>query len=57
MFAHESGIHQHGVIMNPNTYEIIKPNKVGAEGSKIVMGKHSGRHASINYCDGFQTKE
>ena len=44
-FAHESGIHQHGVIMNPQTYEIIKPNKVGADGSKIVMGKHSGRHA------------
>ena len=31
--------------MNPQTYEIIKPNKVGADGSKIVMGKHSGRHA------------
>ncbi len=44
-FAHESGIHQHGVIVNPNTYEIIKPDKVGAEGSKILMGKHSGRHA------------
>ena len=44
-FAHESGIHQHGVIMNPQTYEIIKPDKVGADGSKIVMGKHSGRHA------------
>ena len=44
-FAHESGIHQHGVIMNPQTYEIIKPNKVGADGSKIVMGKHSGRNA------------
>jgi len=44
-FAHESGIHQHGVIVNPNTYEIILPEEVGAGGSKIVMGKHSGRHA------------
>jgi 2-isopropylmalate synthase len=44
-FAHESGIHQHGVIVNPNTYEIILPEEVGAGGSKIIMGKHSGRHA------------
>ena len=44
-FAHESGIHQHGVIVNPKTYEIINPDKVGATGTKIVMGKHSGRHA------------
>ena len=44
-FAHESGIHQHGVIVNSNTYEIILPEEVGAGGSKIVMGKHSGRHA------------
>jgi len=44
-FAHESGIHQHGVIVHPNTYEIILPSEVGASGSKIVMGKHSGRHA------------
>jgi len=44
-FAHEAGIHQHGVIVNPNTYEIILPEAVGAGGSKIVMGKHSGRHA------------
>ena len=44
-FSHESGIHQHGVIVHPNTYEIIVPETVGANGSKIVMGKHSGRHA------------
>jgi 2-isopropylmalate synthase len=44
-FSHESGIHQHGVLVNPNTYEIIIPETVGAFGSKIVMGKHSGRHA------------
>jgi 2-isopropylmalate synthase len=44
-FAHESGIHQHGVLMNRGTYEIISPEKVGADGSRLVMGKHSGRHA------------
>ena len=44
-FAHESGIHQHGVIVHPNTYEIILPEEVGASGSTILMGKHSGRHA------------
>jgi 2-isopropylmalate synthase len=44
-FSHESGIHQHGVINNPSTYEIIDPKSVGALGSKLVMGRHSGRHA------------
>lgn len=44
-FAHESGIHQHGVIMNRNTYEIIDPAEVGGGGSTLVMGRHSGRHA------------
>jgi len=44
-FAHESGIHQHGVLMNRATYEIMDPVEVGYEGSKIVLGKHSGRHA------------
>jgi 2-isopropylmalate synthase len=43
-FAHESGIHQHGVLMNRGTYEIIDPVKVGADGTQIVLGKHSGRH-------------
>jgi 2-isopropylmalate synthase len=43
--AHESGIHQHGVLMNRATYEIMDPVEVGYEGSKIVLGKHSGRHA------------
>jgi len=43
-FAHESGIHQHGVLRNANTYEIIDPQKVGAEKTTIVIGKHSGRH-------------
>ena len=44
-FAHEAGIHQHGVIQNRNTYEIMDPDEVGANGSQLVMGKHSGRHA------------
>jgi 2-isopropylmalate synthase len=44
-FAHESGIHQHGVLMNRATYEIMDPVELGYEGSKIVLGKHSGRHA------------
>jgi len=43
-FAHEAGIHQHGVINDPRTYEIMTPEKVGAPGTELVMGKHSGRH-------------
>jgi 2-isopropylmalate synthase len=43
--AHESGIHQHGVLSNRETYEIMNPEEIGFEGSKIVLGKHSGRHA------------
>jgi 2-isopropylmalate synthase len=44
-FAHEAGIHQHGMLQNVLTYEIIAPETVGAGGSSIVLGKHSGRHA------------
>ncbi|GHS99296.1 2-isopropylmalate synthase [Synergistales bacterium] len=44
-FAHQAGIHQHGVLMNPLTYEIMKPEDVGASGTELVLGKHSGRHA------------
>jgi 2-isopropylmalate synthase len=44
-FAHESGIHQHGVLSERTTYEIIDPHAVGAGDSQIVLGKHSGRHA------------
>ena len=46
-FAHEAGIHQHGVMVERTTYEIMDPLDVGLEGSKIVLGKHSGRHAFI----------
>jgi 2-isopropylmalate synthase len=44
-FAHESGIHQHGVLMNRKTYEIIEAEAVGRKAAEIVLGKHSGRHA------------
>ena len=44
-FAHEAGIHQHGVISNPLCYEIMTPESVGVPGNNLVLGKHSGRHA------------
>jgi 2-isopropylmalate synthase len=44
-FRHESGIHQHGVLAERTTYEIIDASTVGQKGSEIVLGKHSGRHA------------
>ena len=44
-FAHASGIHQHGVLANPLTYEILTPASVGYHGQHIVLGKHSGRRA------------
>jgi len=44
-FAHESGIHQHGVLEDRETYEIIDASAVGQEAAQIVLGKHSGRHA------------
>lgn len=44
-FSHESGIHQHGVLKNKQTYEIMTPESVGLDKNKLVLGKHSGRHA------------
>jgi 2-isopropylmalate synthase len=44
-FAHEAGIHQHGVLANPLCYEIMTPASVGAGDSQLVLGKHSGKHA------------
>ncbi|MDP9423883.1 MAG: 2-isopropylmalate synthase [Pseudomonadota bacterium] len=44
-FAHESGIHQHGMLQNRETYEIMKPEDIGLSADGIVLGKHSGRHA------------
>ena len=44
-FAHEAGIHQHGMLMEKSTYEIMTPESVGLTASALVLGKHSGRHA------------
>ncbi len=44
-FAHEAGIHQDGVLKNPMTYEIMDPETVGLSCNRLVIGKHSGRHA------------
>lgn len=44
-FAHESGIHQHGVLENPETYEIMRPESIGLEKNSLPLGKLSGRHA------------
>ncbi len=49
-FAHEAGIHQDGVLKNPLTYEIMTPQSVGVEKRKLVLGKHSGRHALSERC-------
>ncbi len=47
-FAHEAGIHQHGVLQEKTTYEIMTPESVGLTENKLVLGKHSGRHAFID---------
>jgi 2-isopropylmalate synthase len=44
-FAHEAGIHQDGVLKNPMTYEIMRPETIGLNANRLVLGKHSGRHA------------
>lgn len=56
-FAHESGIHQHGMMSNPETYEIMTPESVGVEKTDLVLGKHSGRHAFADHLSklGFQS--
>lgn len=46
-FAHEAGIHQHGVLMEKSTYEIMTPESIGLPQNKLVLGKHSGRHAFV----------
>jgi 2-isopropylmalate synthase len=47
-FAHEAGIHQHGVLANPLTYEIMRPAVFGVPHNQIVLGKHSGRRALVH---------
>lgn len=49
-FAHESGIHQDGMLKNAQTYEIMRPEDVGVSQTSLVMGKHSGRHAFRDKC-------
>jgi len=44
-FAHEAGVHQHGVLSSKLTYEIMEPEEIGWQGTNIVIGKHSGKHA------------
>ncbi|MGO9438662.1 MAG: 2-isopropylmalate synthase [Terracidiphilus sp.] len=50
-FAHEAGIHQDGMIKNPLTYEIMTPQSVGVPSTRLVLGKHSGRHALGQRCE------
>ena len=52
-FAHESGIHQHGMLEDARTYEIMRPEDVGVEKSNLVLGKHSGRHAIAKQAKAF----
>lgn len=55
-FRHESGIHQDGVLKMPRTYEIMRPEDVGFKESKIVLGKHSGRHAFMKKLEELRIK-
>jgi 2-isopropylmalate synthase len=50
-FAHEAGIHQDGFLKERTTYEIIEPKTVGVPASRLVLGKHSGRHALRDRCE------
>ncbi|MCZ2155585.1 MAG: 2-isopropylmalate synthase [Bryobacterales bacterium] len=52
-FAHEAGIHQDGYLKEPTTYEIMNPRSVGVPDSKLVLGKHSGRHALADRAKSF----
>lgn len=55
-FMHESGIHQHGVLANKATYEIIDPASIGIVRNNIVLGKHSGKHAFKDYLSGMSVE-
>ncbi len=58
-FAHESGVHVDGVLKEPSTYEIMTPEAIGLGGSRMVLGRHTGRHGFIDRCDklGFKLSE
>ncbi len=57
-FAHEAGIHQDGILKERSTYEIMRPQDIGIDGSELVLGKHSGHHAFADRLDkmGFKLK-
>lgn len=59
VFTHEAGIHQDGMLKNRTTYEIMRPEDIGSESSKLMLGKHSGRHAFVKRVKelGFDLKE
>jgi 2-isopropylmalate synthase len=48
-FSHESGIHQHGMLSNSSTYEIMSPEAIGVKAKTFVLGKHSGKHSFVNH--------
>jgi 2-isopropylmalate synthase len=50
-FAHEAGIHQDGVLKDPRTYEIMRPQDVGQPIARLILGRHSGRHAVQSRCE------
>jgi 2-isopropylmalate synthase len=50
-FAHEAGIHQDGMLKEPRTYEIMRPEDVGQHSARLVLGRHSGRHAVLRRCE------
>jgi 2-isopropylmalate synthase len=58
-FAHEAGIHQDGMLKNPMTYEIMRPETIGLSRNKLVLGKHSGRHALRSHLEemGYQLSD
>jgi len=58
-FAHEAGIHQDGMLKDRSTYEILKPEDIGLSASKLILGKHSGRHAFVKRLEdlGFMLSE
>jgi 2-isopropylmalate synthase len=53
-FAHEAGIHQDGVLKDPSTYEIMRPQDVGQPTARLVLGRHSGRHAVLQRCQALE---
>lgn len=58
-FIHESGIHQHGIIQDKETYQIINPEEIGVFENSLVLGKHSGKHAFLNLLNemGYQLEQ